>query len=103
MDGLLRKMGRIADRGWDFSNFEDFGDWAMSLAGIHKSATLDKHRTTLHRLAVVIEDLARSEGEETEPETAAVAKKGKGKKKAPVVEEAEEEEEVVLYDPPVRF
>lgn len=99
MDGLLKKMGKISDRGWDFSEFEDFGDWASSLAGIHKSSTLDKHRTTLHRLAVAVEDLARFEGDETEPEAAVVVKKGKEKKEAV---EVEEEEEIVLYDPPVR-
>lgn len=95
-------MGTIAENGWDFSSFEDFGEWSAELAGIHKSSTLEKHRATLTKLAVIVEDLAGADTEESEPEPVIVVKKGKGKKViAEVEEEKEEEGEEELYDPPV--
>ena len=100
MEGRLQTMGKIAPKGWNLSAYEDFSEWLGELAGIHKSSALDKHRATLARIVVVVEDLFAdlTDAEEMEPELPVVIKKGKGKKAAPPVEE---EEETELYDLPV--
>src|ERR1700678_112738 len=100
MEDTLHRMQRVASKGWDMYSYENFGDWAAELEGIHKSSTLDKHRNVLIRLGRYVSELGQSletDQEVTEPEARGTKAHGKGKRSA----EIEETEQVSVYYPPV--
>ena len=65
-------------------SYENLGDWATELEGIHWSSTLDKHRLTLVKLGDLVALLGRPLPVEdrAEPELQGLATRGKGKKAA---------------------
>ena len=94
-------MERLTPQGWDMFSYEDLGDWASELEGVHRSSTLDKHRLTFVRLGDLVTLLGRPlpVEDKAEPESQGLTTRGKGKKTAAT--SVEETEEVLLYDPPV--
>src|ERR1700678_1878269 len=99
MEDTLRRMERLTPRGWDMFSYENLGDWASELEGVHRSLTLDKHQLTFVKLGDLVTLLGRPLPVEdrAEPESQGLGTRGKGKETAAT--SVEETEEVLLYDP----
>ena len=92
-------MERLTPQGWDMFSYENLGNWASELEGVHRSSTLDKHRLTFVKLGDLVALLGRPLPVEdrVEPESQGVGTREKGKKAAAA--SVEKTEQVTLYDP----